>query len=48
MAQLKAKDDVFIGEIDGTNGVWQRRKAKKGKKGKNGANALLTAHVSHA
>ncbi|MBN5182139.1 hypothetical protein JY469_16050 [Serratia marcescens] len=34
MAQLKAKDDVFIGEIDGTNGVWQRRKAKKGKKGK--------------
>lgn len=32
MAQLKAKPDVFIGEIDGVNGVWQRRKATKGKK----------------
>ncbi|MEC5343672.1 hypothetical protein ABRZ24_13815 [Brenneria populi] len=34
MAQLKAKPDVFIGEVDGVNGVWQRRKAKKVKKGK--------------
>lgn len=32
MSQLKAKPDVFIGEIDGVNGVWQRRKATKGKK----------------
>lgn len=32
MAQLKAKPDVFIGEIDGVNGVWQRKKATKGKK----------------
>ncbi len=32
MAQLKAKPDVFIGEIDGVNGVWQRKKAK-GRKG---------------
>ena len=31
-SQLKAKPDVFIGEIDGVNGVWQRRKATKGKK----------------
>lgn len=39
MTQLKAKDDVFIGELStrygsGVNGVWQRVKAKKGKKGK--------------
>lgn len=33
MAQLKAKPDVFIGEIDGVNAVWQRKKATKGKKG---------------
>lgn len=32
MAQLKAKPDVFVGEIDGVNGVWQRKKATKGKK----------------
>lgn len=32
MAQLKAKPDVFVGEIDGVNGAWQRPKAKKGKK----------------
>ncbi len=32
MAQLKAKPDVFVGEIDGVNGVWQRKKAK-GRKG---------------
>lgn len=34
MAQLKAKPDVFIGDIDGVNGVWQRKKApsRKGKK----------------
>ncbi|MDH1088824.1 hypothetical protein N5C79_20185 [Pantoea brenneri] len=32
MAQLKAKPDVFVGEIDGVNGVWQRKKAMKGKK----------------
>lgn len=33
MAQLKAKPDTFIGEIDGVNGVWQRQKMSKGKKG---------------
>lgn len=32
MTQLKAKPDVFIGEIDGVNGVWKRPKAK-GRKG---------------
>lgn len=32
LSQLKAKPDVFIGDIDGINGVWQRVKAKKGKK----------------
>ncbi|MBK5075103.1 hypothetical protein I2492_18795 [Budviciaceae bacterium CWB-B4] len=34
LSQLKAKPDVFIGDIGGTNGVWQRKKAKKGKKNK--------------
>ncbi|MFT2790548.1 hypothetical protein ACMV5I_10780 [Serratia sp. T13T92] len=34
MSQLKAKADVFVGEVGGANGVWQRTKAKKGKKGK--------------
>ncbi|GKX39561.1 MULTISPECIES: hypothetical protein [Pectobacterium] len=34
MSQLKAKPDVFVGEVGGVNGVWQRRKAKKTKKGK--------------
>jgi len=34
LSQLKAKPDVFIGDIDGVNGVWQRVKAKKGRKGK--------------
>lgn len=33
MSQLKAKPDVFIGDIDGVNGVWQRRKPTKSKKG---------------
>lgn len=34
MTQLKAKADVFVGEVGGANGVWQRTKAKKDKKGK--------------
>lgn len=34
MSQLKAKPDVFIGDVGETNGVWQRVKARKGKKGK--------------
>lgn len=34
LSQLKAKSNVFIGDIDGVNGVWQRAKVKKGKKGK--------------
>lgn len=34
MAQLKAKPDVFIGEIDGVNGVWKRPKAKASKRKK--------------
>ena len=39
MAQLKAKPDVFIGDVttkygEKVNGVWQRQKAKKVKKGK--------------
>ncbi|MBK5145987.1 hypothetical protein I2494_20165 [Budviciaceae bacterium BWR-B9] len=32
--QLKSKPDVFVGDVDGVNGIWQRTKAKKGKKGK--------------
>ena len=34
LSQLKAKSNVFIGDVDGINGVWQRVKAKKGRKGK--------------
>lgn len=34
LSQLKAKPNTFIGDVDGVNAVWQRRKAKtkKGKK----------------
>ena len=32
LSQLKARPDVFIGEVDGVNAVW-KRKVKKGKKG---------------
>ncbi|HGJ5878948.1 MAG TPA: hypothetical protein ACHBZ9_07745, partial [Arsenophonus nasoniae] len=34
LSQLKSKDNVFIGDIEGIHGVWQRKKAKKGKKNK--------------
>ncbi len=34
LSQLKAKSNVFIGKVDGVNGVWQRVKPKKGRKGK--------------
>ncbi len=34
LSQLKAKGNVFIGAIDGINGVWQRVKPRKGKKKK--------------
>lgn len=34
MSALKSKVNTFIGDIDGVNGVWQRKKAKKGKKGR--------------
>lgn len=34
LSQLKAKSNVFIGDVDGINGVWQRVKTKKGRKGK--------------
>jgi len=33
LSQLKARPDVFIGDVDGVNAVWQRKKARKGKKG---------------
>jgi len=32
MAQLKAKPEVFVGDVGGVNGVWQRKKTSKGKK----------------
>lgn len=32
MQQLKARSNVFIGTIDGVNGVWQRQKYKKVKR----------------
>lgn len=31
---LKSKENTFIGDIGGVNGVWQRKKVKKGKKGR--------------
>lgn len=34
LSSLKSKENTFIGDIDGVNGVWQRKKAKKGKKGR--------------
>lgn len=34
MSALKSKENTFIGDISGVNGVWQRKKAKKGKKGR--------------
>ncbi|ENN8377964.1 hypothetical protein AB7281_18785 [Providencia rettgeri] len=34
LSSLKAKDNTFIGDVGGANGVWQRKKAKKGKKGR--------------
>ncbi len=34
LSSLKAKDNTFIGELNGVNGVFQRKKAKKGRKGK--------------
>ena len=32
LSQLKAKDNVFVGEVDGVNAVWQRKKPMKAKK----------------
>ncbi|MCG9537359.1 hypothetical protein [Providencia huaxiensis] len=34
LSSLKAKDNTFIGELNGVNGVFQRKKAKKDRKGK--------------
>ncbi|MEY0055225.1 hypothetical protein AB7196_13300 [Providencia rettgeri] len=34
LSSLKAKDNTFIGDVGGVNGVWQRKKVKKGKKGR--------------
>ncbi len=34
LSSLKSKENTFIGDISGVNGVWQRRKSKKGKKGR--------------
>lgn len=34
LSGLKSKENTFIGDISGVNGVWQRKKAKKGKKGR--------------
>ncbi|MCP9269438.1 hypothetical protein M5U04_15425 [Xenorhabdus sp. XENO-1] len=31
LSQLKDKSDTFIGELDGVNGVWQRKKSKSKK-----------------
>lgn len=32
LSSLRSKENTFIGDIGGVNGVWQRKKAKKGKK----------------
>lgn len=34
LSSLKSKENTFIGDIGGVNGVWQRKKAKKGKQGR--------------
>lgn len=34
LSSLKSKENTFIGDISGVNGVWQRKKAKKGKNGR--------------
>ena len=34
LSSLKSKENTFIGDISGVNGVWHRKKAKKGKKGR--------------
>lgn len=34
LSSLKSKENTFIGDIGGVNGVWQRKKAKKSKKGR--------------
>ncbi|MET4860338.1 hypothetical protein [Morganella morganii] len=34
LSSLKIKENTFIGDVGGVNGVWQRKKAKKGKKGR--------------
>ncbi|MEX9827578.1 hypothetical protein [Raoultella planticola] len=34
LSQMKAKPNVFVGEVNGVNAVWQRRKPKKPKKSK--------------
>ncbi|MGW1369653.1 hypothetical protein [Providencia hangzhouensis] len=34
LSSLKAKDNTFIGDVGGANGVWRRKKVKKGKKGR--------------
>lgn len=44
LSQLKAKENVFVGEVDGVNAVWQRKKPMKAKKrrAKRSANVLPT------
>lgn len=32
LSQLKEKENVFVGEVDGVNAVWQRKKPMKAKK----------------
>lgn len=32
LSQMKARPNVFVGEVNGVNAVWQRRKPKKSKK----------------
>lgn len=44
LSQLKAKPNVFIGDVGGVNAVWQRKKPKT-KKGRNGQNVLRTARA---
>lgn len=34
LSQMKAKPNVFVGEVNGVNAVWQRSKPKKAKKAK--------------
>jgi hypothetical protein len=46
LSQLKAKPNVFVGEVNGVDAVWQRRKPKKAKRNEPGAQRMVLADQS--